>query len=127
MGSNCNFDQAVGVMRDLGYTIEDGRGVMYRSIRRAAREMSDNPLSGIMAGIIIAQKISAVTLAICNDTFPAGTRVTYHQPHDWAVKFSGTCTEYTAKINGEYLRIVHEDNSDDTHRCCVDLLEVIDD
>jgi hypothetical protein len=123
--SSYGFDSAIGVLRYLGYTIEDGRGCMFRSIRRAAAELSENPPGGIMAGTICAKKMKDVTLALCQEMFPAGTPVSYHAPHDWSVKFTGVCSDYTACVNNEYCRIVTVDESDDVVSCSVDLLEVL--
>ena len=127
MNDNYGFDSAIGVLRYLGYTIQDGKGRMFRSIQRAAAEMGDNPPGGIMAGTICGKKMEEVTQAICDEMFPKGTRVSYHAPHDWTEKFRGTCTEFTQKQNAEVCRIVQLDGDKETHPCCVDLLEVLDD
>ena len=34
-------------------------------------------------GAVVAEKMREVTLALCDDVFPKGTKVSYHAPHDW--------------------------------------------
>jgi hypothetical protein len=124
--SNFGFDKAIDTLRYLGYTIQDGKGNMYRSIQRAASEMASSPPGGIMAGSTCATKMREVSLKICEEVFPPGTRVSYHAAHDLSEKFRGVCTEHTRTVNNEHCRMVKPDDGGEERECCVDLLELVE-
>lgn len=124
--SEAGFLQTLHTLGYLGYTLKDGNGNLFRSAERVARELASAPPGGVMAGAICGEAMRKATAAIADELFPEGTRVSYHAPHDLSEKFRGVCTRYTSTSNGEVCRIVTIDGTDDTHDCCVDLLEVID-
>jgi hypothetical protein len=49
--------------------------------------------------------------------------VSYHAPHDWSVKFTGTCRGVNTIVNGEACPLVMRDDTEEEHACSVDLLE----